>query len=177
MADTLATPRVTLVVAAARNGVIGREAQLPWQLPDDLKHFKAVTLGKPVIMGRKTFESIGRPLPGRRNLVLSRSEASLPAGVERVASLEEALQRCAQVEEVCVIGGGEIFRLALPLATRVELTRVQADVPGDVHFPELAPPWHELARSEHGVDARHAHAMSFITLVRDAAAAAAAGAR
>lgn len=168
------TPAITLVVAVARNGVIGRGAALPWHLPDDLRRFKALTLGKPVIMGRRTFESIGRPLPGRRNLVLARSAAPLPEGVERVASLAEALARCAGVDEVCVIGGGEIFRLALPLADRIELTEVRADIEGDVHFP--APDraqWRECARSEHAADERHAYPMSFVTLERRVPGAAA----
>lgn len=166
-ADSSAAPRVTLVVAVARNGVIGREGQLPWHLPADLKHFKAVTLGKPIIMGRRTFESIGRPLPGRRNIVLSRSSGP-PPGAEGATSLQGALSMCAGTPEACVIGGGEIFRLALPLATRVELTRVHADIAGDVHFPELpSPPWREIACAEHPSDERHAYAMSFQTWSRD----------
>lgn len=158
---------LSFVVAIAENGVIGREGALPWHLPDDLRHFKAVTLGKPVLMGRRTFESIGRALPGRRNLVLSRGAPPTTSGVEGVATLDEALQRCAGAPELCVIGGAGVFVAALPLATRMYLTRVHASPPGDVHFPDVDwTQWREVARSEHAADERHAHAMSFITLER-----------
>ena len=162
-----ARPRVTLVVAAADNGVIGAGGAMPWHLPDDLKYFKAVTLGHPVLMGRRTFEAIGRPLPGRRNLVMTRGGAPPPAGAEAVGSLDEALARCAGAAELFVIGGGEIYRLALPRAARVHLTRVHASPAGDAWFPELDPgEWRELTRSEHPPDARHAHAMTFLLLER-----------
>lgn len=158
---------LSLVVAIADNGVIGREGTLPWHLPDDLKHFKAVTLGKPVLMGRRTFESIGRALPGRRNLVLSRGTPLAAPGVETVASLEEALRRCADAAELCVIGGAGVYAAALPRATRIHLTRVHASPSGDVQFPDVDwALWRESARSEHPADARHAHAMSFLTLER-----------
>lgn len=158
---------LSLVVAAADNGVIGRGGALPWHLPDDLKHFKAVTLGKPVLMGRRTFESIGRALPGRRNLVLSRGAPVAVAGVETVAGLEDAIARCADAPELCVIGGAAVYAAALPRAGRIHLTRVHADVPGDVQFPAVNwGEWREVARREHAADERHAHAMSFITLER-----------
>jgi dihydrofolate reductase len=160
---------LSLVVAIADNGVIGREGGLPWHLPDDLRHFKAVTLGKPVLMGRRTFESIGRALPGRRNLMLSRGATPAVPGVECVATLAEALQRCAPAEELCVIGGAGVYAAALPLATRIHLTRVHASPAGDVHFPQIDwATWRETLRSEHAADERHAHAMSFITLERQA---------
>jgi dihydrofolate reductase len=160
-------PRITLVVAAADNGVIGAGGALPWHLPDDLKAFKALTLGHPVLMGRRTCAAIGRPLPGRRNLVLTRSGAALPAGVDAVASLAEALARCEGAPELFVIGGGELYRLTLPHASRVQLTRVHAQPHGDTHFPALDPAhWREITRSEHPADARHAHAMTFLLLER-----------
>ena len=160
-------PRITLVVAVADNGVIGAGGALPWHLPDDLRHFKSVTLGHPVLMGRRTFAAIGRALPGRRNLVLTRSGAGLPPEVEAVTSLDDALARCAGAAELCVIGGGEVYRLALPRAARVQLTRVHARPDGDAHFPPLDPRvWREITRSEHPADARHAHAMTFQLLER-----------
>lgn len=159
--------KVALVAAVATNGVIGRGGALPWHLPDDLKHFKAVTIGKPILMGRRTFASIGRALPGRRNLVLTHAERAPVAGVELVRSLDEAIERCKDTDELCVIGGAEIYRLALPRADRIYLTRVHADIDGDVLFPQMdLSAWHELERSEHPPDARHEYAMSFLTYER-----------
>ncbi len=162
-----APPRITLVVAVADNGVIGAGGTLPWHLPDDLRHFKTLTLGHPLLMGRRTFEAIGRPLPGRRNLVLTRGGTRLPAGVEPVRSLDEALARCVGAPELFVIGGGEVYRLALPRASRIELTRVHARPGGDAWFATLDPAaWRELRRCAHPPDERHAHAMTFQTLER-----------
>jgi dihydrofolate reductase len=159
--------RLTIVAALADNGVIGRANALPWHLPDDLRRFKALTMGKPMLMGHRTFDSIGRPLPGRRSVVLTSRPQSLPAGVEGVASLEEALKRCADVPELCVIGGAEVFRSTLPRADRMELTQVHATPPGDVWFPEFAmQDWREVARTEHAADERHPWAMTFLTLDR-----------
>jgi dihydrofolate reductase len=159
--------KIALVVAVADNGVIGRGGTLPWHLPDDLKHFKAVTMGKPVLMGRRTFESIGRPLPGRRNLVLTRTFRESPPGVQYVRSVDAALALVSDAAQLCVIGGAEVFALARSLATRVYLTQVHAVIPGDTCFPlgDLAA-WSEVERMEHAADARHAHAMSFVTLER-----------
>ena len=160
-------PRISLVVAVADNGVIGRGGALPWHLPDDLKFFKEVTLGKPVLMGSRTFESIGRPLPGRRNLVLTRRSLKAGAGVERVGSIAEALALVPEAPELCVIGGAALYAEALPQAQRLYLTRVHCFVPGDAYFPPwVASDWHEVARREHPADARHAYAMSFLTLER-----------
>lgn len=132
-------PVVTLIAAIAANRTIGLNNELPWHLPEDLKHFKALTLGHPVIMGRKTFDSIvarlGKPLPGRRNLVISRSQSSGMDGAEYYASLDAALAACSDVDEVFVIGGAQIYVLALPLAQRLQLTEVKADVAGDAFFP------------------------------------------
>jgi dihydrofolate reductase len=148
------------------NGVIGRAGGLPWHLPDDLKFFKVVSFGKPVLMGRRTFESIGKPLPGRRNLVLSRAAGSAP-GVEYVRSVEQARSLAAGAAELCVIGGAEVYALALPLATRIYLTRVHAVVAGDVHFPlKDFSGWRQSESVAHAADNRHAYAMSFVTLER-----------
>ena len=161
------TPRIALVVAMADNGVIGKGGGLPWHLPDDLKHFKAVTFGKPVLMGRRTFESIGKPLPGRRNLVMTRAAGVAVPGVEYVGSVEQARSLTVGAAELCVIGGAEVFALALPLATRIYLTRVHAQVTGDVYFPlRDFSGWRESESVSHAADARHAYAMSFVTLER-----------
>ena len=166
-------PRIVLVVAAASNGVIGRDNALPWRLPEDLRRFKALTLGKPVLMGRRTFASIGRALPQRRNLVLTRDPHLRAEGVEVVHSLEEALERAAPAPELMVIGGEGIFRALLPQAERIHLTQVQADIAGDTFFPALnARDWREVERESHPQDARHAYPMSFITLERVAPGAA-----
>jgi dihydrofolate reductase len=164
-------PSISLIVARARNGVIGRDNALPWRLPADLRRFKALTMGKPMLMGRRTFESIGRALPGRVNLVLTRDPAWQAAGAVAVHSLDEALAQAASASELVVIGGAEPFKLVLPLAERIYLTDVHAAIPGDTHFPELVPEeWHEVEHSEHAADADNAHAMSFRTLERRAAA-------
>ncbi|QKG51980.1 dihydrofolate reductase [Hymenobacter sp. BRD67] len=163
---------VSLIVAAAENGVIGRQGQLPWQLPADLRHFKALTMGHPIVLGRRTFESIGRALPGRTNIVVtSQSAWPAPAGVLLAHSLPEALELAAAQpggEEVCVIGGGEIYRLALPAADVVHLTEVHTSIPdGDAFFSPLSPTeWREETRERHDPDDKHAVAYSFVTLRR-----------
>ena len=163
-------PMIALIVAVAENGVIGRAGQLPWHLPDDLTRFKALTMGKPMLMGRRTFESIGRPLPGRTSLVLTHSADWVPpSGALAVYSLDEALAEARRrgAGELVVIGGAEVFRVALPLARRIDLTRVHAKVEGDVYFPQLDPrEWRETERMDHPADARHAHAMTFSVLER-----------
>jgi dihydrofolate reductase len=138
---------ITLVVAAARNGVIGKDGAIPWRLPEDMRRFKALTLGHAVVMGRKTWDSLplkNRPLPGRRNLVVTRDPAWRADGAERMA-LEAALAS----GDVFVIGGAEIYRAALPLADRIELTEVQADFEGDAFFTFDPSPWREVAREDH----------------------------
>ena len=158
--------RIAIVVAATDAGVIGKNNALPWRLPDDLKHFKAVTLGKPVIMGRRTFESIGKPLPGRLNIVISRTGFA-PEGCITVSSIDDALRAAGEVPEVSMIGGGEIFRQILPRTDVVYLTRVHADVDGDVFFPWLdLRNWRETHREEHAADERHAFPFTFVTLER-----------
>jgi dihydrofolate reductase len=161
-----AAPLISLLVAATENGVIGRDNGMPWHLPDDLKHFKALTMAKPVLMGRKTFDSIGRPLPGRTNLVLTRSRDWSVPGVIVVADLDAAI-RAAAAPELVVAGGAQVYALALPRATRIYLTRIHAVIDGDTRLPEFADSeWRETARELHPVDARHPYAFSFVTLER-----------
>jgi dihydrofolate reductase len=157
---------LTLVVAVADNGVIGRAGGLPWRLPNDLKHFRRLTLGNTVLMGRKTFESLGKPLDGRANWVLTREAAYAPAGATVFRNLDAALTAEPQ-GALLVIGGAELYRQTLPLASRLELTRVHAQVEGDTQFPDFdAAQWRETARQDHAADERHAHAYSFLTLER-----------
>ena len=154
---------LVLVAALDRAGAIGRGNDLPWRLPDDLKHFKALTLGKPVLMGRKTAESLGRALPGRRNLVLTRSGRVPFDGMEAVDSLARAQADCG-AEELMVIGGGEIYALTLPLAARLHLSHVDTLVEdADAFFPALdATAWQAVSRETHGADARHAFGFEFV---------------
>lgn len=163
--------KLTAVVAASDNDVIGRGNALPWHLPADLAHFKRLTLGKPILMGRRTFEAIGRPLPGRRNLVLSRGGFAAP-GVETVASLQAACELLASEPELMVIGGAQLYQQALPLIDTIHLTRVHCQIQGDAFLPALpAGQWREVAREERAADERNAYAMSFITLLRAVAPA------
>jgi dihydrofolate reductase len=158
---------LSIIVAVAANGVIGSGNQLPWRLPDDLRRFKALSLGKPIVMGRKTFDSIGRPLPGRLNIVVSRQRDLRIPECRVVSSLNEAICAAQAVPEIVIIGGAEIFRQALPQVATIHLTRVHADIPGDVLFPELAAnEWREVATEYHPADERHAHAFTFSTLER-----------
>ena len=162
-----AVPELSLVAAVAENGVIGRGRAMPWHLPADLAHFKRVTLGKPIVMGRRTYEAIGRPLPGRRNIVVTRSPGFVGAGVESAAGLTEAIALTRDVEEIMVIGGGELYAAALPIACRIYLTRVHAAVAGDTHFPEFDPAeWEEVAREERAADEKNAFALTFLVLER-----------
>lgn len=141
---------LSLIAAMANHRIIGRDNTLPWHLPEDLKHFKATTLGKPVIMGRKTWESLGRPLPGRRNIVVSRNPGYVAEGGELVSSLEAAIAATADIEEVFVIGGADLYRQALPLAQRLYLTEIAGDYAGDACFPEFpASEWREAEREAH----------------------------
>jgi len=131
---------ISIIVAVAQNGVIGAEGRLLWHIPEDLKHFKTITMGHPVVMGRKTFESLGRPLPGRENVVITRRQIGGTAGFRTAGSLHEALKLFPHEQEVFVIGGGEIYKQALPLADKVYLTVVELDYAGVTHFPtELDP--------------------------------------
>lgn len=165
-------PLISLVVAMACNRVIGRDNALPWRLSEDLKRFKATTLGKPVLMGRKTFESIGRPLPGRRNIVLTRDRAWRAGGADAVSSVDEALRLTSREPELAVIGGAEVYRLVLPLAERIYLTRVEAEVAGDAVFPELnRAEWSETQIGAQPADERNQYSATFLRLDRVRSAA------
>lgn len=129
--------RISLIVAASTNNVIGADGELPWHLPEDLRHFKAITMGKPMIMGRATWDAIGRALPGRRSIVLTRQQDFSAKDCEVVPDVEAALAAAGAADEVMVIGGGEIYREFLPMADRIYLTRVQVESEGDTLFPEL----------------------------------------
>jgi len=153
----MSKPRIKLVVAYSRNRVIGHDNQLPWRLPSDLAHFKRATMGKPIIMGRKTWESLGRPLPGRPNLVVSRDPAYAAPGATVYPALDAALAACQDADEVCVIGGEQLFRAALPAADEIIATEIHADIDGDTWFPALdAAQWTETQRepqpTENGLD-------------------------
>ena len=159
---------ISLIAALDRDYAIGKGNALPWHLPDDLKRFKALTLGKPVLMGRKTAESLGRALPGRRNLVLTRTGSVPFAGMEAFATLESALASVADAAEVCVIGGGEIFTMTLPMATRMHLTWVDTAIAGaDAHFPRFdASQWRVTSREAHAADAKHPFDYEFVDYSR-----------
>ena len=162
-------PRCSLIAAMSENGVIGREGEIPWHLSADLRRFKRLTMGHTIIMGRKTFDSIGRPLPGRRSVVISHNtDIRLAAeGVEVVASWAAALEKVAAESEFFVIGGGEIYRLALMQADRIYLTRVAAEVSGDVTFPEIDwQEWEVIEQSEHPADDRNTWPHRFQILER-----------
>ncbi|MCW0453459.1 Dihydrofolate reductase type 3 [Xanthomonas sacchari] len=172
--STRTSLQLSLIAALDRANAIGRDNDLPWRLPDDLKRFKALTLGKPVLMGRKTAQSLGRALPGRLNLVMTRSGQVPFADMQPVASLQAAIDaaRAAGAAELAVIGGGDIFALTLPLADVLYLTHVDTVVDGaDAHFPAFDPAqWEVVARQAHPVDARHALAFEFVDYRRRAGA-------
>jgi dihydrofolate reductase len=156
--------RVSILVAVAENGVIGRAGKLPWHLGDDLQRFKQLTMGHTIVMGRKTWESIGRPLPGRRNIVISRQSAYLAAGAEVVGSFDDAIElaETAGESELFVIGGAEIYRLAMPRAERLYVTRVHAAVEGDTYLHDLpGSGWQVVESSDHAADAKNEYRFSF----------------
>lgn len=163
----------SMIVAAARNGTIGRDNALPWRLSDDLRYFRRVTMGKPVIMGRRTYDSIGRPLPGRDNIVVSRNPAFAAAGVhvasgvDEAFTLAEASARSSGAGELMLLGGAQLYAEALPRIQRIYLTRVHADVAGDAYLPALAADdWREISREDHPADSRNDFPFSFIVLQR-----------
>ena len=162
--------KLSLIAALDRNRAIGRDNDLPWRLPDDLKRFKALTLGKPLLMGRKTAQTLGRALPGRRNLVLTRSGTVPFDGMQAVSAVDEALRLAAEdgAEELCVIGGGEVYALCLPQATHLHLTHVDTTVEGaDAFFPAFDPAaWRVIARERHHADAKHALPFEFVDYTR-----------
>ena len=159
--------RVSVIVAASANNVIGVAGELPWHLPEDLRQFKALTMGKPMIMGRKTFESIGRPLPGRRSIVLTRQGDVALHGCEIANSPQQALQLAGDADEVMVIGGGTVYEQMLPRADRIYLTRVAADIDGDTFFPALDDAeWEMISSEEYPVSAERPTGFSIQTLDR-----------
>ncbi len=164
---------LALIVAATANHVIGRNNQLPWYLPDDLKYFKSVTMGKPVIMGRKTFAAIGKPLPGRNNIVLSRKPDYQAGHIHSVSSLTAAIEwaehinRVHGMDEIMVIGGAQIYAATLPLADRIYLTRIHHHIHGDTYFPVLEPDqWREVARQDIAAAESNPYDFSYIVLER-----------
>ena len=160
------TTHISLIVAMAKNRVIGNKNQMPWHLPADFAYFKKVTLEHPVIMGRKTFLSIGRPLPRRRNIVVSRNPAFRADGIDVAASLDEAINMC-QNEKPFVIGGASLYAEALPRVDRVYLTEVDATPEGDTFFPALEEKtWREISRERRETDEKNVHAMEFVVLDR-----------
>jgi len=163
------TPRLSLIAAVARNGVIGRDGTLPWRIPGDLPRFKCITLGHPVIMGRRTWESLGKALPGRRNIVISRTPGLKLQGAEVYGSLADALASCTDAKEVFVIGGSEAYREALPVAQRLLLTEIDADIEGDAFFPPFdRSGWRETRREDHPPNADNPHAFSYVDYERRA---------
>ncbi|MBW3762907.1 type 3 dihydrofolate reductase [Aeromonas jandaei] len=161
--------KISMIAAMAHDQVIGKDNQMPWHMPADLAHFKRVTLGKPVLMGRKTFESIGRPLPGRRNLVISRNPDYQADGIEVVGSVEAALALLAdnEVAEVMVIGGGHLYAELLPKADCLYLTRIELEVEGDTRFPAFADEqWQCVEREVHQADEKNPHPYRFETWLR-----------
>lgn len=158
--------KISLIAAMAKDRVIGIDNQMPWHLPADFQWFKSCTLAKPIVMGRKTFESIGRPLPGRRNIVISRDQHKAIPGVEVVSSTSQALELVKEVDEVMIIGGGTIYQAFLPLATHLYLTHVEASVDGDTYFPDWGEGWQVIKQEQHDADERNQYAMRFEILSR-----------
>lgn len=160
--------KISLIAAMANNRVIGKDNDMPWHMPADLKHFKSVTMGKPVVMGRKTFESIGRPLPGRQNVVISRNKEWQHDGVLVAQSTEEALSYLKDAPEIMIIGGGNIYEQFLPLATSLYLTFIDLDVDGDTFFPDYTKvaTWEQTDVQENSADEKNKHDYQFVTFKR-----------
>ena len=158
---------LSVIVAMERNRVIGRDGSLPWHLPADLRRFRAITTGHPIVMGRRTHESIGRALPQRRNIVISRNANCAAEGCEVYASLDQALDELGSQDEIFVIGGVAMYSEALPLATRLYVTEIDADIPGDTYFPPFDKSlWREVSREPHPRDADNAYDYAFVVLER-----------
>jgi dihydrofolate reductase len=163
----MTSPRLTLIVARARNGVIGKDNAMPWKIPGEQAYFKRVTMGHPVIMGRKTWESIGRPLPGRRSIVVTRNPRFVAPGAEVISGLDAALAACAGAAEAFVIGGAELYRLALPRADRLLITEIDHDFEGDTAFPAPDPArWREAARDHHAPTEDRPFAVDYVEYLR-----------
>ncbi len=158
---------IALMVAMGKNHVIGKDNQLPWHLPADLAHFKAITMGKPIVMGRKTFESIGKPLPGRRNVVISRQNNRTIPGCEVFQSIDEALRALSEHDEVMIIGGANIFEQTLSLANKLYVTVIEAEFDGDAFFPTWdEKQWKIISDVSHEPDAKNSYAYRFLELER-----------
>lgn len=160
--------KISMIAAMANNRVIGLDNKMPWHLPADLAFFKRVTVGKPVLMGRKTYQSIGRPLPGRKNIVLSRDASLVIEGVECVQSIEQAKLLLGDIEELMIIGGATIYEQFLPIAERLYLTFIELKVDGDTQFPDYQKhvQWHEIKRESHLKDEKNVYNYQFVTLDR-----------
>ncbi|MBD0788614.1 type 3 dihydrofolate reductase [Vibrio sp. Y2-5] len=157
---------ISMIAAMANDRIIGKDNQMPWHLPADFAWFKRCTLGKPVVMGRKTYESIGRPLPGRLNIVISRDPNLNIEGVKVSTSIEEAIKIAGDVEEVMIIGGGSVYAECLPKAERLYITYIDADVEGDTQFPDWGDGWQENHSETYSADEKNAYDMKFVILER-----------
>jgi dihydrofolate reductase len=157
-----------MIVAHANNRVIGKDNDMPWHLPADLAYFKKTTLGKPVVMGRKTYESIGRPLPGRQNIVISRDKNYQAKGVDVVTSVEQAIEKAGDADEIMVIGGGAIYAHCLAAAQRLYITHIDADIDGDTQFPEydVATQWQKISSEIYPADDKNTYALDFTVYER-----------
>ncbi|MEX3072108.1 type 3 dihydrofolate reductase [Vibrio alginolyticus] len=155
---------ISMIAAMADNRIIGKDNQMPWHLPADFVWFKRCTMGKPVVMGRKTYESIGRPLPGRQNIVISRDEALRIEGVTTVTSIEQALEAAGDVEEVMIIGGGAIYAACLPMAHKLYVTHIEAEIDGDTQFPDWGSDFKETYSETYHADEKNAYNMRFTVL-------------
>ncbi len=157
-------PSISLIVAVTTNDVIGNENRLPWRLPADLQHFKRMTVGKPIVMGRLTWESLPGLLPQRKHIVVTRNKNYQADGAVVVHSLEAALEEAGRVDEIMIVGGGCLYTEALPLANRIYLTRIHQEIDGDTYFPQLDDAWQVVAREDHRADKKNRHDYSFLTL-------------
>lgn len=157
---------ISMIAAMAKQRIIGKDNQMPWHLPADFAWFKRCTMGKPVVMGRKTYDSIGRPLPGRLNIVISRDLSLVIEGVTMATSVAHALQLAGDVQEVMIIGGGSVYAECLAKADKLYLTFIEADVEGDTQFPDWGQGWHESHREHYPVDEKNRYAMDFVILDR-----------
>ena len=162
----MTAPSITLIAARARNGVIGRNNQMPWKIPGEQAYFKKMTMGHPIVMGRKTWESIGRALPGRRNIVVTRNQSYSAPGAEVAGSLDQALALAGNAEQVFVIGGAQLYADAMPRACRILLTEIDADFDGDTLMPSLDRTWRETSREHHAPTGDQAFAYAFVVYER-----------
>ena len=160
--------KISIIVAMDRNHVIGSEGDLPWHISSDLQNFKKITMGKPIIMGRKTHESIGRPLPGRENIILTRDKDYRVEGCTVLNSLDEVIEHCKDIDEIMITGGSEIYQLALDKASKLYLTEVHTEIDGDTHFPEFDKgDWEEISRENFKADEKNDFDYSFVVLKRE----------